>query len=689
VLIDLKKSGLTETDARKLKIKYLSEKQTNDHLPKQLQNTGIDSYSIPYFDIDGKETEFKRIRYLVAKNKFEELTSKFVPEEKRGDLKPKGKSQKYTQEKDSGVHLYLPPYENWRELIEDPEKTFYITEGEKKAAKACKEGFPTAGLGGVDSYRDGAGQSLFREFKLKGRKVVICYDSDGETNKNIRRAETRLCQVLIEDGAIVYTKRIPHTNNQKWGIDDFVVKFGKKKFEDIPEIPMPLTHALLELNKNFATLISTCELLDKRSSSHHQNFSGTASTLMEPALLSVVDEKGNNINVPSIWNSWPAKSTYYRVAYEPGRGQVVESEESKEFLEYNIYRDSGVPSKKGSIKPFVDFINFLTSDNLSKTQLEWLWQWMGYPIKNMGEKMYSCVAIYSPTQGNGKSYLGDILGKIYGPTNYSEITQEDMEQIYNEMQAHKQFVMGDEISGTDKRKHNDKIKYMITRPRITVNIKYERTYSIKDCANYYFTANHPDAFYLEDADRRFFVVEGTKHSLERDNPELLKSLNKWIANGGIGCLRYHFEKIQSYVGFNPKGAAPDTDAKSSMTAQGRSDAERWAIELFENPDYNLNKLDSAGTRHWYLLKELMGIYELHEKSAGGRDINAKTLSNAMRRVGFSPARKISTYMGSKDLWLVRGRGKAKWKDPAKVKPALIRRDFDQKKIVPTQLKSVK
>ncbi len=50
-----------------------------------------------------------------------------------------------------GNHFYIPP--NFPpEAIADPSIAIFITEGEKKALKACQEGFPTIALAGVWSW---------------------------------------------------------------------------------------------------------------------------------------------------------------------------------------------------------------------------------------------------------------------------------------------------------------------------------------------------------------------------------------------------------------------------------------------------------------------------------------------------------------------------------------------------------
>ena len=58
--------------------------------------------------------------------------------------------------------------------------------------------------------------------------------------------------------------------------------------------------------------------------------------------------------------------------------------------------------------------------------------------------------------------------------------------------------MGDDVTGSDKRADADFLKKLITQKELRVNVKYLPAYTVKDCINYFFTANHPDSFFLED-----------------------------------------------------------------------------------------------------------------------------------------------------------------------------------------------
>lgn len=86
----------------------------------------VGGYVIPYYGISGRPQPFYRCKLF--------------------DYAPK-----YKQPKDSPPYVYFPP--TFMALAKGS-PYILICEGEKKAALACKLGFPTVGLGGIDAWRN-------------------------------------------------------------------------------------------------------------------------------------------------------------------------------------------------------------------------------------------------------------------------------------------------------------------------------------------------------------------------------------------------------------------------------------------------------------------------------------------------------------------------------------------------------
>jgi hypothetical protein len=127
-------------------------------------------------------------------------------------INKKKKSMRYFQPVGTSPELYLPRIGgiDWENVKKDTHIPIYCTEGEKKAAIACKVGIPCIGLGGVDCWarRGGIPLSQWDEFSFTERTVVIVFDSDIIDKAPVQLAERRLAQMLTSRGAKVSRIRL-------------------------------------------------------------------------------------------------------------------------------------------------------------------------------------------------------------------------------------------------------------------------------------------------------------------------------------------------------------------------------------------------------------------------------------------------------------------------------------------------
>jgi hypothetical protein len=139
---DLAKSGLVPDDMNARVMETIERGAVNLSFNTQ-------GYVIPYFDIEGKRQQFYRLRLFDS-------------------------NIKYIQQKGSTNHLYYPKT-FLKTLKASKNGWVFITEGEKKAAAATKAGFPTVGLGGVDSWKTSTLTLPTEkiEHKVKDDKLVI------------------------------------------------------------------------------------------------------------------------------------------------------------------------------------------------------------------------------------------------------------------------------------------------------------------------------------------------------------------------------------------------------------------------------------------------------------------------------------------------------------------------------------
>lgn len=639
---DLARSGLTVADAKRLRMRTLTAAQTKKLVKKELR-----SYRIPYFTLDGKEDSFYRVRMLQA------------PPARFGG-KGKRKVQRYTQPSGHPPALYMPPLldVSWRDIAADPERPLCITEGEKKAAKACKHGLPTIGLGGVWSYMSrthfgyGNIHPDLEAFEWLGRRVALVFDSDLADNANVAKALDTLIRQLNKRGAIVSVGYLPDAEDgSKQGLDDYLVANAGREQEALDQLRATMDEEgqnaeLTKLNAELAYVqrppayfhIPTKQLFRSPkalmdgpyANAHHWK------TVRKENKEGGVELVPKLVNTAKEWAGWQHRRTHAGITYAPGEDVVT----ADGML--NTWEGWGVQPEEGDVQPFLDLFEHVFQGLPEQTK-RWLWQWMAYPLQYPGTKLYSAVMVHGRAQGTGKSFIGYILGDIYGnTTNFSKVNQGDLFGSFNEYVANKQFILGEEITGGDKRAQADRLKDMISNELIRVKQKYQPEYQVPDMANYWLTSNQPDALYLEDDDRRAFV-----HRLERKAPQsVYDAADRWRKQqGGPAALfRYLLTEVDC-AGFNPTAPAPMTEAKAEMIANSRTDIEAWADALLTDPD---SMLGDHIKRDTFTAKELMQLYDPDET---GR-VSGTALGKALERRGCRQ-KVVKTKQGTQRLRAVR------------------------------------
>ena len=582
-------------------------------------------FIIPYFNMDGELSTFYRVRYMEDTRKgFDLVTGK--------------KAMRYIQPPDSVTEAYLCPLINWREVAEDPEQPIMITEGELKAACACKHGLPTVGLGGVWSFQSGRHNTpmlpVFQELELSGRTVYIVFDSDAVTNPNVVAAELRLAWRLTELGANVYIARLPAVDDLvKVGLDDYLYFKGYDVFQaEVLGTAFEYAAAkqLHALNERVLYVRNPGFIWD-----HELRMRMSAGAFKEHAFSNVLyDEQRvtktgvTTVRVPAApaWLQWENRASVNGIVFEPGGERITESGM------LNTWEGWGINAPvKGDVSPWYALMDHIFgNDTAARTYFE---RWCAYPLQHPGAKMAVACAIWGVTHGSGKTLIGHTLMRLYGK-HAAELKDTDLDDDRNEWAEAKQFVLADDITARGDRKFMRRLMTMITQQYIRLNPKYVPSYQLRDTINYYFTSNDPDALYMDDGDRRFFIHEvvSGKYTKYREYVEWRES------EAGMAAL-WHYLLELDLGDFDPQAPAPVTAGKESMIQLGKSDLGAWVRELRDNGASMLRKAGMKGDL--FSAKELHALFDPN----GDKRTTVNALARELKRAGFrAPANGNSLHM---------------------------------------------
>jgi len=209
---DLKRSGLSDDTITEAGFATVPPRAIRKRLGFDFPDLGS-VYEIPYPGCEG----FARFRCFPADGK---------------------KVARYLQKKDTRNHLYIPAATS---TLSDTAATLYVTEGEKKALKACQEGLSCIALGGLWNWKDKDADGLIPDFdklSLIGRTVGLIPDNDWLLpnvhgyKKNLLQAVDGLAYTLIDRGAKVHIVELPAGPAK--GIDDYLLTHTVAEFLALP-----------------------------------------------------------------------------------------------------------------------------------------------------------------------------------------------------------------------------------------------------------------------------------------------------------------------------------------------------------------------------------------------------------------------------------------------------------------------
>jgi hypothetical protein len=602
-------------------------------------------FVLPYFDINGKDTGFFRYRFLEepVRTGFSALVSHKV--------------MRYVQPTGAEPRAYFPRTFDWRAFFAKPAdaRRLIITEGELKAACAVKHGIPTIGLGGVWNFKSKE-DALIEDLAglpWEDMTTFICYDSDAINNPQVLKAENALARQLLDRKADVYIIRLPELDqSHKTGLDDLLVADGVETFAKLVEEAeqWAASRELRRLNEQYLMIRKSVEVmdvdtLDIYSTSKFRDLCANR-TYMEITTVEMPNggtaPRSKEKSAALEWIKWPGRAEVGKLVYEPGHELVLSNGGS--VPDFNLWSGWGTEPKEGDVALFLELVDFLMTD-CTQPERKWFLDWLAYPIQNPGAKMKSC-ALFHGRQGTGKTILGEIVSRIYGE-NAHTVDDAKLLSQFNTWARHRQFICGDEI-GVKVRKAADLMKGFITRELVSINSKFVQEYTIRDCMNYYFTSNHPDAAYLEEDDRRHFVIKVP------DTPKpqaFYDRLGKFLeGDGPAWVMRFLLDR--DLKEFNPDARPPLTAAKAAMIDTSRSDAAEWAATLRDNPDKIFGPL--GGAKRLASPEALHGSFvDAHNHTLG----SMKTMKSVLQENGFVQANRgtqfwVNNGWGLQRLWVL-------------------------------------
>lgn len=264
---------------------------------------------------------------------------------------------------------------------------------------------------------------------------------------------------------------------------------------------------------------------------------------------------------------WITRGAYYldEVGFDPsGKDSGVK---------LNTWQGWPMKPAAGQCYLLIELIGYLCGAEEKPEVVEWLLNWMAYPLQNPGAKMASAVIMHGP-QGTGKSTVFQTLAKIYG--DYSTVlNQRGLEDKFNsDWSDSKLFILAEEVVTRAEMWHiKNELKELVTGEWIRINPKNVAAYRQRNQVNIAYLSNENQPLPLDNDDRRHLVIY-TPPALPES---FYDELNQELDAGGIAAF-YDFLMRRDLSGFHPKKRPPMTEAKQKLIALSLASEIRFAQE---------------------------------------------------------------------------------------------------------------
>ena len=525
----------------------------------------------------------------------------------------------------------------------------YIHESVIKAVNGARLGTYSVGLNGVWGWGSKKHNiALVDELKSLPWKSlaldpVILFDSNINTSSHVLEAAKRLATRLLEiTGRTARLLRLPppEAGEQDYGFDDFCARVGPEDADHflrngpLEELELNAVELVkLELNSRVAVVESLGRVVDQATGTlmTHQVFANLTYAHYT-ADVERADGTLTSVNVPKLWLTDARRTSVRSLAYEPGQPPLVPL--ARGGYDLNVWRGWGSLPQPGDVTRWLDLLSSNVEDPLL---IDWILDWLAYPLQNPGKKLTTLLLIFGPS-GTGKDMFLRPLHRIYGAANSVKVSNDELRSTFTSLYSQKQFIHADELKRVRDAADqiNQKIKAFVTNEQMVVNRKGDPEYYVRNTGNLAITSNYYDCLKLDEDDRRAGVIRWTPVTDlcdHRGDQAYWLDYLQWADSPHGASSIFNFLLTRDLTRFDPGAWAPSTEAKAEVIDAARSPVERFVAGLKSDPDLHLPPL--AGARVLYTSREL-AMYHYGEEPSKAQ---ADAMGNELRNQNFQRANK--------------------------------------------------
>ena len=278
------------------------------------------------------------------------------------------------------------------------------------------------------------------------------------------------------------------------------------------------------------------------------------------------DGKPTYASAFTFWTGHAARHLYRRVAFT---NQPLASDT------LNLFRGLGVEPKAGDCSRIIRHVSeVICSGNAAAGDA--MLKLLAWQLQNIGKPSRIVVVLKSKKQQAGKGVLlGEVMGKIYGPSGFTAAATDQILGRFNAAIRGRAFIFLDEVLFAGDRKAADGVKSLSTATVIGIEEKGLPIVQCPIAANLWLASNHDNAAHIEEHDARYWCLDVSPHRV--GDTAYFAALMREIESGGREAFAHYLLNLD-VTGFVPWRDAPkENDTKRDMVKLSVNpfDARKW------------------------------------------------------------------------------------------------------------------
>jgi hypothetical protein len=267
-----------------------------------------------------------------------------------------------------------------------------------------------------------------------------------------------------------------------------------------------------------------------RDCSYPMPVSMSAFQTLHPKLVHVTDKDGKQkaVGESKLWKMADSRVNVFGRVFDPTTSARIVVQDGHNRVNMFAPPPWGFGTyEQHHIDKFTNFLEYLIPE---ATERKFFMDWLACKAQNMGFRGPAIVMI-ARKQGTGRSTLSDMVEKLFGSNNTTNVPFEDLvgDSNFNEWME-SPLVVTDETLNTGQANYYrtyEKLKEMIDpRPKmVAINPKYGKKRTVMVHSSFMFFSNHAEALSISASDRRFFVLD---NAMIPNTPQYFEDLNKWL-----------------------------------------------------------------------------------------------------------------------------------------------------------------